>query len=384
MKITGIVAEFNPYHNGHRYLTEQIRQAGGSHIVAVMSGSFVQRGEPAVFSKWQRAQTALAHGIDLVLELPVAYALGSAERFAAGAVSLLHALGCVELLAFGSESGDTALLQKAADACIMAEASELIRTFLKEGLSYPVARARTVASFGGTILSDLLSAPNNTLGIEYLKAAQKQQCGFQVFTIKRHGAAHDGIPYDGIASASWLRKEIQRGHKVSAYLPNQEQGETAADAMRLEQVVLWQLRQMTKAAFAALPDVTEGLENRLWAAAQTAQSVTGFLEAVKTRRYTLARLRRILWYAALGLKKADCAALPAYLRVLGMNDRGREILQKAKQTAALPLVSSFVKLEQLAPRSAMLEKKASDLRELAVSPPAPCNRDYTEKVIIAE
>ena len=382
MKTVGIIAEFNPYHNGHRYLTEQVRIAGGTHIVAVMSGSFVQRGEPAVFSKWSRTKMALEHGVDLVLELPVAYALSSAERFATGGVSLLHALGCVDMLAFGSEAGDPILLQNAAKACTIAEKSEQIQRYLKEGLPYPAAREHAVAECANAELADLLSGPNNTLAIEYLKAVQKQQCSFGIFTIKRYGAKHDGIPQKGIASASWLRKALSAGEDITAYLPENVNHLERADTDRLEQIILWQLRNLTKEHLALLPDVTEGLENRLYAAAQTAQTVNEFLKKVKTRRYTHARLRRILWSAVLGLLKEDAIAPPAYLRVLGMNNRGIEILQKAKRSAVLPIVSSFVMLEQLAPRQAILEKRATDLWGLAVYPPAPCNRDYTEKIVV--
>ena len=149
-------------------------------------------------------------------------------------------------------------------------------------------------------LADLLSGPNNTLAIEYLKAVQKQQCSFGIFTIKRYGAKHDGIPQKGIASASWLRKALSAGEDITAYLPENVNHLERADTDRLEQIILWQLRNLTKEHLALLPDVTEGLENRLYAAAQTAQTVNEFLKKVKTRRYTHARLRRILWSAVWG------------------------------------------------------------------------------------
>lgn len=178
MKTAGIIAEFNPFHNGHRYLSEQVRTAGASHILAVMSGSFVQRGEPAQLSKWQRAEAALQNGIDLVLELPAPYALGSAERFASGAVALLRAAGCLDVLAFGSESGDIEALKKTAEACQKAEKGGLLQRFLKQGLSYPAAREKAVSELAGETAAGLLSSPNNTLGIEYLKAMESLQAGF--------------------------------------------------------------------------------------------------------------------------------------------------------------------------------------------------------------
>ncbi len=391
MKTAGIVAEYNPFHNGHRYLAEQTRAAGATHIIAVMSGSFVQRGEPAIFSKWQRTKTALRNGVDLVLELPVPYALGSAERFAAGAVATLSATGCPDFLSFGSESGSIPALQQAADACILAERSDTLARLLKEGLPYPAARERAVAELTDPDNAALLSMPNNTLGIEYLKAMRQQNVSFSALTFRREGAAHDGAPSGQYASASWLRQAIADGaaeDDILRYLPQGEALQAtlplAAKTERLEAAVLWRLRSMSAADFALLPDVTEGLENRLYAAVQEAVGIDDFLFRVKTKRYPLARLRRIVWCAMIGIEKRDVVSPPAYLRILGFNSRGRELLQKMKATAAFPLVSSFVELEQLAPRFALLEKTATDLQGLAVSPPLPCNRDYTEKIVVLD
>lgn len=388
MKTAGIIAEFNPFHNGHRYLSEQVRTAGASHILAVMSGSFVQRGEPAQLSKWQRAEAALQNGIDLVLELPVPYALGSAERFASGAVALLRAAGCLDVLAFGSESGDIEALKKTAEACQKAEKGGLLQRFLKQGLSYPAAREKAVSELAGETAAGLLSSPNNTLGIEYLKAMESLQAGFCAETIRRAGAAHDGAPAGQFASASWLRRQTAEGADISAYLPPGSSGQYspahAANPARLEAAVLWRLRSMTAEDFARLPDVTEGLENRLYTVARDAVSTAAFLTAVKTRRYPLARLRRILWYAMLDMRTEDCIRPPAYLRVLGFNSRGRELLKEIDRCSSLPLVTSFAALERQFPRFAYLEKTATDLQGLACSPPAPCGRDYTEKIIVTE
>lgn len=385
MKTAGIIAEFNPFHNGHHYLAMQARRAGATHIVAVMSGSFVQRGEPALLSKWQRAQTALHNGIDLVLELPVLYALGSAERFADGAVALLQATGCLDTLVFGSESGDLPALERAARLCLEAEKSPLLRQLLKEGCSYPTARERAVAQLGGKSVSALLSSPNNTLGIEYLKAMQRRKATFGAQTILRVGASHDGEPEGDFASASWLRRHALAGEELSSYLPVQPADsaprQSFADPARLEAAILWRLRSMTAEDFSRLPDVTEGLENRLYAAARTAPSVSDFLAAVKTKRYPLARLRRIICYAMLGIRAEDCVKPPAYLRIIGFNDRGKELLRAIDRRCALPLMSSFAELERRFPDFALPEKTATDLQALACAPPAPCGRDYTEKII---
>jgi len=382
MKIAGIIAEYNPFHNGHSYLAKQTRDFGATHIVAVMSGSFVQRGEPAIFSKWQRTEAALKNGVDLILELPVPYALSSAERFAAGGVSTLSATGCVDLLSFGSESGDITALQKAAEACTVAEKSEHLSQLLKEGMSYPTAREKAVAALTDPETAALLSSPNNTLGIEYLKALSHTQVPITPITIGRKGSAHDGTPSGKYASASWLRQALFLGKAVSSYVPyGIESQSEVSDGAKLETAVLYRLRGMSVEDFACLPDVTEGLENRLYAAAQEAVSIENFLFRVKTKRYPLARLRRILWCGMIGIQKEDVVAPPAYLRILGFNEQGKEILQRMKHTASLPLVSSFTELRASSPRFAALEKSATDLQGLAVSPPTPCNRDYTEKLV---
>lgn len=389
MTIAGIIAEYNPFHNGHLYQIEQTKRAGATHIVAVMSGSFVQRGEPALFSKWERAAAALKSGVDLVLELPVSYAMSSAERFGFGGVFLLHALGCVNMLSFGSESGDLAKLQAAADLCLNLHQNSDFSALLKSGCSYPTARTRTVAILAGEQTASLLSSPNNTLGIAYLNALTKLKSDIRPFTVSRVGTAHDAEETSGnYASASLLRQKLWAGESITAFVPQAATdcltGKPTADPNKLETALLWQLRRMPAEDYAALPDVTEGLQHRLYRAAQSAESLSDFLDRVKTKRYTHARLRRIAWSAALGLRQTDYRLPIPYLRVLGFNPRGREILALAGQTAALPIVSSFREIEKISPRFAALEKGATDLWNLAVSPPLPCGADYTRKIVLTK
>ena len=389
MTIAGIIAEYNPFHNGHLYQIEQTKRAGATHIVAVMSSSFVQRGEPALFSKWERAAAALKCGVDLVLELPVSYAMSSAERFGFGGVFLLHALGCVNMLSFGSESGDLAKLQAAADLCLNLHQNSDFSALLKSGCSYPTARTRTVAILAGEQTASLLSSPNNTLGIAYLNALTKLKSDIRPFTVSRVGTAHDAEETSGnYASASLLRQKLGAGESIAAFVPQATAdcltGKPTADPNKLETALLWQLRRMTAEDYAALPDVTEGLQHRLYRAAQSAESLSDFLDRVKTKRYTHARLRRIAWSAALGLRQTDYRLPIPYLRVLGFNPRGREILALAGQTAALPIVSSFREIEKISPRFAALEKGATDLWNLAVSPPLPCGADYTRKIVLTK
>ena len=225
MKVAGIVAEYNPFHNGHAHQVERTRAPEGgeaSHVVAVMSGSFVQRGEPALLPKADRVRAALAGGVDLVLELPLPWALSSAEGFAYGAVSVLAGLGCVDLLSFGSECGEVAPLEKAVSVMEGPRFSSLLRYHLDYGISFPEARRKAVEELAGSRTASLLDSPNNILGIEYLKALRRLSSPIQPFTLRRLGPEHDAErPLGDMASASYLRSLYRAGRVLdaAAYLP---------------------------------------------------------------------------------------------------------------------------------------------------------------------
>ena len=399
MKIAGIVAEYNPFHKGHAHHIDRTRAPGGgceaTHVVAVMSGCFVQRGEPALLPKSDRVRMALTGGADLLLELPAPWCLSSAESFAFGAVSLLEALGCVEVLSFGSESGDTAALEKAADVLETTRFSQLLRYHLEGGIPFPEARQKAVVEIAGPTTASLFEKANNTLGIEYIKALRRLHSGMGVFTVKRFGAAHDSLaPIGDMASASYLRTLIRSGHLLNAapYLPAAsmailgeaaEAGRCPASPERLERALLARFRSMSKEEWSALPGLSEGLENRLYAAVQQAGSWEELIAAVKTRRYPLTRLQRLLWAAFLGIPAGYEGQRPPYLRILGMNDRGREILAAAKN-ASLPLVSRASRFETLnedARTVWRLENRAADLYALALPLPLPCGSECTTGIV---
>lgn len=407
MKIAGIVAEYNPFHNGHAHHIERTRApegGGASHVAVVLSGCFVQRGEPALLPKASRVRMALAGGADLVLELPVPWSLSSAEGFAFGAVSLLDALGCVDLLSFGSGCGDLARLEAAVEALEDPRFPKLLAYHLEGGIPFPEARQRTVAELRSAGLASLFEEANNTLGIEYLKALRRLSSPIRPFTIPRFGAGHDApLPAGDMASASLLRSMVQGGRLVNAaaYMPRAAADELAgaaaaglapADTSRLERAVLARLRRLSAEDFARLPGVSEGLENRLANAARKAGSLAELLELAKTRRYPLTRLQRLVWSAFLGIP-ASLAGGPAqggwnpppYIRVLGMNERGGEILRQAKPR--LPLLTKASQLEPLDERSRKifaLESRAADLYALALPKPYPCGAEYTTGLIRAE
>ncbi len=393
MKIAGVVAEYNPYHNGHRYLAENLRKQGATHIAAVMSGHLVQRGEVPLFSKWARAKAALKNGIDLIIELPSLYAALSAERFADAAVSLLDQTGCIDLLGFGSETGNTALILEAARLCTSACVNAEIRTELGKGVSYAAARQAAVEHLAGEGVASVLTHPNNILAVEYCKALRRLNSQIKPIAVTRMGAEHDssgGI--QGIASASFLRDNFRRGLTISEYVPESamkiyteefECGRAFLNPEKLEIALLFQLRKLSAPDFAALPDVSEGLELRLWRAAQSARSLAEFYALAKTKRYAHSRLRRIVLYAALGITKADLQIRPPYLHILGANSRGLEIMAEMKKMARLPYGTSLAKLSKSEnKRIAELEIRSGNLFALGVEKILPGGLDYTAEAVM--
>lgn len=393
MKIAGIVAEYNPYHNGHAWLASWLREQGATHVVAVMSGHLVQRGEPALFSKWSRAEAALRNGVDLVLELPSLFAACSAEMFADAAVGLLEGTGCIDWLGFGSECGRLAPLWKAAQACTDEAVNGFIRQELKVGIPYAAARQKAVERLAGPEVAAALIEPNNILGVEYLKALLRRNSSIQPLTTGRQGSAHDGRKPSGqFASASALRGMLTGPGPVQAapYLPSSawavyrrelEIGRAPCRLETLERGILYRLRTMGISDFNRLPDVSEGLGERLMRAARSATSLEEFYAFAKTKRYAHARLRRIALYAALGVVQEDMKLQPAYLRILGMNQRGREVAARMKQTSALPYGTSFAKLAPYSERIAAIERYAAEFWALGVPKVLPYGQDYTQKAI---
>lgn len=385
MKICGIVCEYNPFHNGHKYHIEQTKEKyGATHIIAVMSGNFTQRGDVALIDKYKRAETALKNGVDLVIELPVAYALASAEQFAQGAVYLLNSLGCVNMLSFGSESGNIKLLRETAGAVYYAMESEEFKKYLIGGMAYPAALQKSIEKYYTNDVTETLASPNNTLAIEYLKALDTFASPIEPVTIKRIGAGHDSeieAPSQ-IASASQIRKMLTEGKDISDLAPESDFTNTAS-ILNLENAVLSKLRFMTKAEIEKTPNAVLGLENRIYRAVQVSTSLNELYFLIKTKRYTLARIRRIVLSAFLGITKNDLKIQPSYVRILGMNGKGKEILAAADCT--LPINTSLSQLEKTsddAKKQAKLEARCDSQYALALNKKAVCGLDYTLKPVI--
>jgi len=387
MKTAGIVAEFNPFHSGHAALIQAVRGEGATHVAAVMSGNFVQRGSLAITDKRVRAHCALLGGADLVLELPVSAATATAQQFARGAVGLLAATGCVDILCFGSESGDARGLSELARAVDARPVTAAMTPLLGQGLTFARARQLAVEQELGSRLGRQLGRPNNALGVEYLRAAHSLGWQPRIFTMARRGAAHDEAfpaPGGSYASASYLRTVAGDWDKLARFMPEDSvsllrragaDGLYPVDPARLETAVLAVLRGLSPEALAALPDLSEGLENRLWNAIRGAASLEELYAKCKTKRYTLARVRRLVLHAFLGITGEDVRTLPPYLRVLGFGHRGRELLARMADTATLPVGSRLTRLREAGPealRFALLEERSTDLYTLAMPVPRPC------------
>ncbi len=370
----GVVAEYNPFHNGHRYLLEEARRrAGDEPILVVMSGNAVQRGELALFEKHFRAEAALKNGADLVAELPAPWALSSAEGFARGALAILGALGC-DQLAFGSESGEEETLLALGAALASPEQDGHLRDLMRGGLNYGEARQRAAEDLLGE-KARYLRRPNDLLAAEYLAAAARQGRELRPLAVLRRGAEHDSSEErDGFASATHLRELLERGEKVRGLVPSDLWERYAAAPRPLrereEAVLLGILRSLPKERFLALPGAAEGFGYRLYRAAKEAESLDRLYEMTKTRRYSHARIRRMALWAALGMAEGDGDGTPPYLRILGATGRGRELLRSG--SFPLPVLVKPAAVRDLgvkAERIFELEARLTDFFTLALSRP---------------
>lgn len=395
MKVSGIVCEYNPFHNGHMHHIEQTRKNGATHIIGVMSGNFVQRGDVAVMNKFERAKLAVKCGVDLVIEIPVAHCLSSAEYYARAAVYLLKSVGCVAEISFGTENGDLPLIFAAVQASLDFSNSPQLRELLENGMSYPSAMQQLVEGKYGKHVAEVFEGSNNLLAIEYMKAIAEYKVPLMPYTIPRRSALHDSdVSVGSFASASFIRKCISEGSDFSHLVPeatmqfmidNLKAGQFARVEL-LDRIMLYKLRTTTLEELAALPDVGQGLENRIYDA-RTSCSMEELFHSIKTKRYTMSRIRRILFCMLLGIKATDLKTQPPYGRILATNERGCEILSEAKGNATIPFATSLTKLSTIssdAKRFAELEAHSTDIYSLATKKVQPCGADYRAKIGISE
>lgn len=360
MKAFGIVAEFDPLHNGHKYILSQARLLGAEAVAVVMSGSAVQRGRLAVWDKYSRAQAAVRQGADIVFELPAPLSCSNAQVFARSAVGILAALGegVVDSLVFGSEVDDIESVKAAARVSDELSDSIEVKRLLAQGKSYPAALSIAAGQYGeGAALA--MQNPNSILGVEYCRALSELAPWCEPQLVRRVPPAERA----DILSATEIRSLMQQGRDYSAYVP--EALSDPCDMRRLDRQLLFALLTAEKPDFLALPDVDEPLADRFIKAQRSQPQTAGeFLELVKAKNYTHARLRRTALYLALGVRKADILP-PRYIRPLAFNDTGARLLSEAKPT--LPLSTSLAGLSGSSDEArhlAYIENKASVLRAL--------------------
>ncbi len=378
-----MITEYNPLHPGHLRLVETIRQRLGTDaaVICCMSGDFVQRGDLAVVRRQARAKAAVMSGVDLVLELPLPQSVSSAEGFAEGGVGLLLATGLVDTLVFGSERGDTAALQEVASVLLCENFPAALRRELASGISYPAARQRAVSRLAGAALADVLSRPNDLLGVEYCKSLLRRASAVRPLAVRREGTPH-GLNQSrnaALPSSTAIRVLLRRGERTAAlsrmapamrecYLQEEAAGRAPMLYETLERAILYRLRAMSREEFAAFDEGREGLSNRLYEASRDTVSVRETLERAKTKRYPMSRLRRMLLWAALGLTERERALRPAYLRPLAVSATGRKLLARMRTRAALPVLTKAGDVDRLGPDAGALlrlEARAADLYALA-------------------
>lgn len=384
METVGIICEYNPFHNGHAAQIRQIRSRFGSDcaVVCLMSGNYVQRGEPAIYSKNVRAKAAVLCGSDLVLELPLTVALRSAEGFASGGVELLSSLGC-GALSFGSECGDVEKLINTARCNLDPRFDDMLRDRLSSGCSYPTARELALRDLGG---GEGVSTPNDILGVEYCKAILRQESQMRPVPILRPGSYHAQTLDPEAPSASALRAAIEAKESASevfsavpACLGELYAASPIHTMQAGERACLAILRTLPDAAFADLPFGSEGLWSKLMKACRSCSSVEEIVTAVKTKRYTLSRIRRMVLCAVLGLTAADLRKKPPYARILAFNDRGRSLLREMK--SRFPLVNAGQQPDHT--EYYTLETRAADLYSLfSVSVPRSAREEARLRVFV--
>ena len=407
-RVLGIIAEYNPFHNGHLYhIAKSKEETGAQYVVAVISGNFVQRGNTSIVNKWVKTRMALSNGVDLVIELPTIYSTSSAENFAEGAIKILNSLGIVDTISFGMEAKDISTLNNIANV-LYTEPKEYVTMLtheLKKGNSFPKARENALMMYLNDIkrYANVMAGSNNILGIEYLKALKKTKSTITPVGIKREKVLYnDKYIVDEFASATAIRKmlitkelnDIRKVMPRSSYLLLGEElkdGHYVIDISRFEREILYTLRKMTVQEIANLPDVSEGLENSIKNAADSCNTLDELINIVKTKRFTQTRIQRILIYSLLGITKKQMETskkITPYVRVLGFDNKGKELISEMMNiNPKLNVVTSVKKyIDTVASKNLkeMIETDilATNVYTLGYYSDSYANLDYTNKIEI--
>lgn len=406
-KVLGIIAEYNPFHNGHLYhINESKKAVDADYVVAIISGNFVQRGDTSLVDKWSKAEMAIKNGADLVIELPLLYSISSAENFAEGGIKMLNSFNIVDYISFGSELCDVNTLNEFADV-LYHEPKEFVSVLnheLSKGFSYPKARENALLMYLNDIrkYANILSSPNNILAIEYLKALKKYNSSIVPVSINRNKVDYNSTEIvDGFASATAIRKIAMTNDvwSLRQAMPKSSfdimydclrSGKTVSSLAKFEKEIIYNLRKMSISEIANLPDVSEGLEYSIKNAANSCNTIEELISIVKSKRYTTTRLRRILVYCLLGITKKDMQdsrKVTPYVRVLGFNEKGKELLSGiSNANPKLDIVTSVKKYMETSNNRIlrhMLAKDvfATDIYTLGYDYDSLSNLDYTHPIV---
>lgn len=384
----GIIAEFNPLHKGHEYLIKEAQKQGS--VVCVISGNFVQRGDCAIAEKRIRALACLRAGADLVIELPVLWSMSTAQNFALGGVSALVNAGCKKIM-FGSECGDVNELLEAAEILASNEFQALVSKKLESGITFAAARQLAAEELG--VKKGLLEGVNNNLGLEYILAAKSLEAEIEFETVTRKGAAHDSMEEAEFVSASLLREKLLQGDfefckkYMSGDILELFGKENLSNIKKIEPAILAILRTKTQNMLKELPDLSEGLENKLFSSISLATSLEELYNEMKVKRYTLARIRRLVLSAFIGADNLFFMKPIPYIRVLGFNKNGEAFMREIFKNCAVPVINraaDVLKLDPAAKQVFETEARATDLYLLSLEKPQKCGLEYTSKIIKTE
>ena len=412
-KVVGIIAEYNPFHNGHSYHIQNTKaQTGADFVVAVMTGNFTQRGNTSVINKWEKTKMALNGDADLVIELPTIYSISSAENFASGAVKILNELGIVDTISFGMEANDVSTLNNIANVLVNEppEYKVILEHELGKGNSFPKARENALMMYLNDIkrYANVVKGSNNILAIEYLKALKKQKSSIVPFGVKREKVYYNSTKIiDEYASATGIRNlllhnQLEEVRKVvpaksySILLNNLRQGTYVLDIIAYNDEIIYKLRSMTVKQIANLPDVSEGLEYLIKDVSNKTNNLIELINGIKSKRYTQTRIQRILLYALLGITKKDMETskkITPYIRVLGCSEKGKILLSQINSKAKV--ITSLKKYEvsnknkrfcigkqKTLNRMLEIDKMATDIYTIGYKKDSKAGLDYTKGLIL--
>ena len=385
MGISGIIAEFNPLHNGHKYLIDRAKNDGNT-VVCVISGNFVQRGDTAIVPKFARAEMSLISGADIVVELPTPWAMSTAQNFALGAISQLLTFG-IDSLYFGSECSDIEELFKIAQILSSEEYQNKISSSSNKNITFAALRSQIVSSILG-YKTEILNSPNDTLAVEYICAAKKLNADIRFIPVKRVGAGHnDTDSSNEFSNATLLREAVLSGNVnyIKKYMPIESANilvrSPISNIERLDTAIISRLKLLNKDDFNSLPDISEGLENLLYNKIRTSMTYSGLLAELKSKRYTLARIRRLILSAFLGIDKKYFLTEPPYVRLLGFKQSAIEVLNKKAYKPVISKISQINDLDLTSKELFNLENKINEIYALSLDQPELFVNECKEKII---